>query len=530
LGDGKGVFVAKVSELIEQARALEAQGEAAKALAIYQHVLPHLEGMPAIKADLSLKAGDIMLKLGNTSGALSMYEVAGTQCAQHGSSKGALTVASKIQQAAPGRTDVLLSLAGQMVKHGHAGPAVDVLIQHAKQANLPQMLQELQPLAGRPSDDVRPLVEMLLDQPTPTSTPSSPSGADSLTVPRRQSGPAKPALGDDLTLTPMSLEDQLSTLPPTPTPTPAPPAPLPTHAVTGPRPAFVAPPAPPAAPSTPPFEPPPQPLADAPLDLSPPLPLSARETAAINLRTSQIMREAVEREAAAEAAAEAESPAPPRRPSAGQRRPILPPPQRASGGGSGKRKWLVIPVVLAGAVAGLVYFKVLPSGVGSELKSAIPSTGGSKAPARDSVPAAPVPVAPVAAKPAESQRPPTDSFKLLHGPATVRGAPVAAPVAQDTGRQPPVKIDGLMVVDFSETPAGFQVVQRQISGRYLLLTGKPLADTVGEPAVGEVRMDSLPGDSAVAVTNFEGYVVTVRGVISPSALQSLLLQLVSRGH
>ena len=71
-------------------------------------------------------------------------------------------------------------------------------------------------------------------------------------------------------------------------------------------------------------------------------------------------------------------------------------------------------------------------------------------------------------------------------------------------------------------------MQRQQSGQYLLLVGRPLADTVGEPAVGEVRLDSLPGDTAVAVTNFEGYVVTVRGVIAPAALQSLLLQLVSR--
>src|SRR5262245_15214396 len=105
--------------------------------------------MPAIKADLALKAGDLMLKLGNNSGALGMYEVAGTQCAMHGSTKGALTVAGKIRQAAPDRNDVFLSLAGQMVKHGHAGPAVDVLIQHAKQANLDEMLQELQSLAGR---------------------------------------------------------------------------------------------------------------------------------------------------------------------------------------------------------------------------------------------------------------------------------------------------------------------------------------------------------------------------------------------
>jgi hypothetical protein len=91
-----------------------------------------------------------------------------------------------------------------------------------------------------------------------------------------------------------------------------------------------------------------------------------------------------------------------------------------------------------------------------------------------------------------------------------------------------VRIEGLAVTDFREEPSEFRVIQRQESGQYLLLIGRPLADTVGEPVVGEVRLDSLPGDTAIAVTNFEGYVITVRGVITPSALQSLLLQLISR--
>ena len=245
--------MAKVSELMEQARALEAQGETAKALAVYQHVLPHLETMPAIKADLSLKAGDLMLKLGNTAGALSMYETAGTQCAVHGSTKGVLTVASKIQQAAPNRTDVLLTLAGQMVQHGHAGPAVDVLIQHAKQANLPQMLQELQPLAGRPSDDVRPLVQMLLDQPTPATTAPAPAApppkASRGPVPRPPTPgpPPPPAPADDSLLVPMSWEDQMTSMGPPPPPS----APSRTS------PAYEAapPPPPPPPPAPPPLQP-----------------------------------------------------------------------------------------------------------------------------------------------------------------------------------------------------------------------------------------------------------------------------------
>jgi hypothetical protein len=270
--------VAKVSELLEQARALEAKGDHAKALAIYEHVLPHLEGMPAIKADIALKAGDLMLKLGNTTGALTMYDTAGTQCAVHGSTKGVLTVAAKILHAAPQRADVYLSLAGQMVKHGHAGPAVDVLIRHARLANLPNMLQELEPLAGRPSADVRPLVEMLLDAPAapPPVVPPAPVSS----APPPSPGPSPLVFAKDQadSLRPMSLEDEVAAnAPPTP--------PLARSAAEVPSPPKFWPE--PAAP--PPFVPPPPPVSDVVLDLSPPLPPSPRETQEINLRASQAM-------------------------------------------------------------------------------------------------------------------------------------------------------------------------------------------------------------------------------------------------
>ena len=522
---------------MEQARALEADGEGAKALAIYQHLLPHLEGMPAIKADLALKAGDLMIKLGNTAGALGMYETAGTQCALHGSTKGVLAVGAKIQQAAPSRADVLLSLAGQMVKHGHAGPAVDVLIQHAKQANLPEMLQELEPLSGRPSEDVRPLVQMLLEQPAasppaaprPAAPKSSPFSVPQQRAPRQsKSQPAKRESADDFRLETASLEDQLAAMgppqaPPPPTPVPTfsgPPAP-PQPALREP-PDYHAPSAPPAGPPS--FEPPPPPtlttpVADMALDLSPPLPLSARETAAINLRSSGI-REAM-REDPPEAAP------PPRRPSGATAQPSAP--RRAAAAprrGSGSFAKLAIPVVLLATAGGLVYSGVLP-GVLARVKAMLPGGPGAaeSSPAGDT-PRAALPPSRPAAVPVTGDTTP-EIVRAAPAPAPVRGAPAPAP-ARIEGVRPPMYIEGLAVENFAEAANQFRVIQRQRTGEMLTLTGRPLADTVGEPAVGEIRMDSLPGDTAVAVTNFEGYVVTVRGVVAPATLQSLLLQLVAR--
>ena len=67
--------MAKVSELKERARAHEKEGEHEKALKIYQHVLKHLEGSPAIKRELPMyvKAGDLQIKLEDKAGAIASY-------------------------------------------------------------------------------------------------------------------------------------------------------------------------------------------------------------------------------------------------------------------------------------------------------------------------------------------------------------------------------------------------------------------------------------------------------------------------
>ena len=81
--------MAKVSDLKDRARAFERRGQIEKALTVYQHIIKHLEGTPAIVPELQLyvKAGDLLLKLEDPEAGLAMYERAAEQLAAHGSAK-----------------------------------------------------------------------------------------------------------------------------------------------------------------------------------------------------------------------------------------------------------------------------------------------------------------------------------------------------------------------------------------------------------------------------------------------------------
>ncbi|MBI4501896.1 MAG: hypothetical protein HY700_12150, partial [Gemmatimonadetes bacterium] len=287
---------------------------------------------------------------------------------------------------------------------------------------------------------------------------------------------------------PMSLEEELAAHVPPPGPPVAPPPP----------PQFWPEPAPPPAP---PYTPPPAPIAELPLDLSPPLPPSPRETKEINLRASQAMhREEVE---------ELERP----RPRVSRPRvsmPVAQPPRPPSAA----RAFLLILVLVVAALGALAYFGILPVGGWlDQVKSTISTRAATSSDGTAGrAGSAASPASPGAARGAPTEAPPP-------GP----GAPRIA-----GARVPPVRIEGLPVESFTESGDRFRVLQRRPSGETLTLLGRPLADTIGEPSVGDIRLDSLPGDTAVATTAFGGYVITVRGVIAPADLQALLLQLVSR--
>jgi hypothetical protein len=133
----RGRGVAKLSELKERARALEQQGDVARALAIYEHILKHLEGTPALQAELPLfvKVGDLALKQADVAKAVAMYDRAAEFYAKAGSVRSISALAEKIRRADPEREDAAERLTRALLKHGHAGPAAEVLAQHATRVN-----------------------------------------------------------------------------------------------------------------------------------------------------------------------------------------------------------------------------------------------------------------------------------------------------------------------------------------------------------------------------------------------------------
>jgi hypothetical protein len=147
--------VAKVSELKERARAMEQQGELAKARAIYEHILKHLEGTAALLPELPMyvKVGDLALKLGDPAGAVAMYERAAENYAAAGSARSIGALAEKIRRADPTRDDAAVGLGRALLAHGHAGAAAEVAIRYARRierADVASLLAQIAPEADDP--------------------------------------------------------------------------------------------------------------------------------------------------------------------------------------------------------------------------------------------------------------------------------------------------------------------------------------------------------------------------------------------
>lgn len=156
----------KVATLKDQARQYERQGDFDKALAIYRHILTHLEGTPAIKGQLPLyvKVGDLQFKAGDTEGAVRMYERAAALYAEHGSAKSVIALCLKTLRISPTRTSVYFTFSQQLLDHGHVGAAREVLADFADRANLPKPLETLELVRGRSDDEVRPVLEQMLSR------------------------------------------------------------------------------------------------------------------------------------------------------------------------------------------------------------------------------------------------------------------------------------------------------------------------------------------------------------------------------
>ncbi len=154
-----------ISDLKDQARALEQQGQIDKALNIYQHILKHLEGNPAITKVLPLyvKAGDLLHKMDRTEEAVASYQTGAEHYASTGAATRVTALCEKILRLAPERTDVYTSFVRLLIKNGHVGSARDVLAEYAQIADMNRALETLNDLAGRPNHEVQPMLERLLE-------------------------------------------------------------------------------------------------------------------------------------------------------------------------------------------------------------------------------------------------------------------------------------------------------------------------------------------------------------------------------
>jgi len=157
--------VPTVSEFKERALTYEEEGQVEKALAIYDHVLKHLEGKTAIATvvPLFVKVGDLRLKLGHSGDAVTAYERAAEYYALQGSSQRITLLCTKILDIQPDRLGVHAKFARQLVQHGHVGSAADVLLEYAQNAQLDKAVEVLDELEGRPDAEVKSMLESLLD-------------------------------------------------------------------------------------------------------------------------------------------------------------------------------------------------------------------------------------------------------------------------------------------------------------------------------------------------------------------------------
>ncbi len=157
--------MAKISELKERARAFEKEDEPEQALQIYQHILKHLEGSPAIKRELPMyvKVGDLQLKLEDKAGALESYEKAAGLYAKYGSAKSVLALASKVLRADPMKADFHLVYARALIHHGHVVAAREVIADYADRSGLEQTQAALRALEALDEEEAKPLLEMILD-------------------------------------------------------------------------------------------------------------------------------------------------------------------------------------------------------------------------------------------------------------------------------------------------------------------------------------------------------------------------------
>ncbi len=527
--------MAKVSELKERARALEQQGAHDKALAVYRHILTHLERTPAISDELALyvKVGDLSLKLGDTTTAIAMYEEAADHYARAGSDRRVIALCVKLLRLAPGRWEAFRVSVERLLEHGHVQAAHAVLTDYARRARLPHLVVGLQPYAGRPDAEVRAGVTAMLaelDQ-TPTAEPPDEravDGADDVLEVTRDVSPGSASVPTPPAS--RALPERPSAPPPVPPQVHAPPpVPPSVHAP---------PPVPPRVPTPPPA------LAQ------PGTPPSQRPR----------LEPLPPRRAEPPPAPRVERPPPPRAATPPAPRPAHPAPPRAREGRratvgkvfmtADRRRHDRRPLLAAAAVV-----VVIGGAAAAVYLLGLPPFGSRGEPAQGSSPR-PRPV-PQASAPADSPGArgdtvmvPTSTLRTLAGPDTTPAAgpaplPALPPDVGEPRRPAPENatvptapslppsamiISGVPIVSVTQVPAGtrpaFRIVQRLPSGETVTLSALPLAAGADTTGVGEPRVTAVTADTSAGTVRFWSYLVNARGRVEPDTLTALLRRLV----
>jgi Meckel syndrome type 1 protein len=545
--------VVKVAVLKEQARELERQGDTDHALAIYQHILTHLEGTPAIKGQLPLyvKVGDLQYKQGDTEAAVAMYERAAGLYAELGSASSVIALCLKVLRVAPRHTSVYLRYARQLLEHGHVGAAREVLADFAERADLTKPLEALRGLEGRPEGEVRPVLERMLAG--VRKPEEAPAGAEQ--SPGAPADPRKPALRESET------------------PSVSRPAPVPEGATQAPAAAPAPPPAPtPATPTpatprravlAPSWEgPSPLSLTDAPTER-----IAAFEAPSVpggEPQAKQVESPEPEPEPPTRAAGTVRPPDH----SASSRRPFEGFVREAERRRSSHRAlvFALFGVVLVVAAVVLSLLGVIPvdvrrfvpglfgvqdrSGAGGDAPATPPvadttaragvapgdtlvagpdtAVGDTAAPrvarppVADSVAAAPPPAAP--AVPRDTAVRP--AAEPAGGPAAV----TAALLGEARVARPIIFVEGLPVDSIAEFSSGevtgVRVIQRLASGERVVLRAVPLSPAFADSAAtGAPVVDPLRGDMAFGRVVFSGWWVTATARVDSLTLVELLRRL-----
>ncbi len=163
----------RIADLKKQAQVLEQGGDAAAALTIYDEILGELERL-ALQPDgaLCVKIGDLSLKAGQRSRAVSLFELAAEEYAREGSHKAVTALCLKILRTNPRRKDSHIRYAKQLFHNGHLEAARLVLLDYAERTGLEKTRDTLQSLSERSETEQKAKLEKFFEMAARASTRS----------------------------------------------------------------------------------------------------------------------------------------------------------------------------------------------------------------------------------------------------------------------------------------------------------------------------------------------------------------------